>query len=130
GVGSDELALRRLDGGGQEIRLNVGDVGRILHAIPSPDGSKIAISSFDNVVRLVTLRGLTDPASTSADTTGAGTADGGAPTVGPAAVSATPWEQDARPAPRPRTWTGCARSAVPTAARSGTWPGRRMGDGW
>src|SRR5690625_8026594 len=70
GVGSDELALRRLDGGGQEIRLNVGDVGRILHAIPSPDGSKIAISSFDNVVRLVTLRGLTDPASTSADTTG------------------------------------------------------------
>src|SRR5690625_1327823 len=78
GVGSDELALRRLDGGGQEIRLNVGDVGRILHAIPSPDGSKIAISSFDNVVRLVTLRGLTDPASTSADTTGAGTADGGA----------------------------------------------------
>ena len=99
GVGSDELALRRLDGGGQEIRLNVGDVGRILHAIPSPDGSKIAISSFDNVVRLVTLRGLTDPASTSADTTGAGTADGGAPTVGPAAVSASPWEQDARPAP-------------------------------
>ncbi|MGP9843722.1 S41 family peptidase [Brachybacterium sp. 107] len=65
GVGSDVLALARLDGGGEEIRFDLGDVGRILHAIPSPDGSKIAISTHDNVVRLVTLRGLTDPARTS-----------------------------------------------------------------
>ncbi|WP_341853963.1 hypothetical protein [Brachybacterium sp. GPGPB12] len=62
GVGSDVLALARLDGGGEEIRLAVGEVGRILHAIPSPDGSRIAIVSHDNVVRLVTLRGLGDPA--------------------------------------------------------------------
>jgi len=62
GVGSDVLALARLDGGGEETRLDVGEVGRILHAIPSPDGSRIAIVSHDNVVRLVTLRGLEDPA--------------------------------------------------------------------
>ncbi|MDN5687764.1 MAG: PDZ domain-containing protein, partial [Brachybacterium sp.] len=65
GVGSDVLGLARLDGGGEEIRFDLGDVGRILHAIPSPDGSKVAISTHDNVVRLVTLRGLTDPAKTS-----------------------------------------------------------------
>ncbi|WP_193103815.1 S41 family peptidase [Brachybacterium sp. FME24] len=65
GVGSDVLALARLDGGGTEIRFDLGNVGRILHAIPSPDGSKVAISTHDNVVRLVTLRGLTDPAKTS-----------------------------------------------------------------
>ncbi|WP_422115996.1 S41 family peptidase [Brachybacterium sp. UNK5269] len=76
GVGSDVLALARLDGGGEEIRLDLGEVGRILHAIPSPDGSKVAISTHDDVVRLVTLRGLTDPATTSP----VGTAD---------------WEQDA-----------------------------------
>ena len=62
GVGSDVLALARLDGGGEETRLDVGEVGRILHAIPSPDGSRIAIVSHDNVVRLATLRGLEDPA--------------------------------------------------------------------
>ena len=114
GVGSDVLALRRLDGGGQEIRVDVGDVGRILHAIPSPDGSKIALSSYDNVVRLVTLRGLSDPASTSAGAPGAGGAgtggagasgagagpsDGRAASVGPVAATASPWEQDAEPAP-------------------------------
>ncbi|RCS82246.1 biopolymer transporter TolR [Brachybacterium alimentarium] len=65
GVGSDVLALARLDGGGDEVRFDLGDVGRILHAIPSPDGSKIAISTHDNVVRLVTLRGVTDPATVS-----------------------------------------------------------------
>ncbi|NMA75786.1 MAG: biopolymer transporter TolR, partial [Actinomycetales bacterium] len=86
GVGSDVLALARLDGGGEEIRLDVGEVGRILHAIPSPDGSKIAISSHDNVVRLVTLRGVEDPAKVSQRA---------------AAVkdpSATAWEQDAESA--------------------------------
>src|SRR5699024_5705098 len=62
GVGSDVLALARLDGGGEEIRLDVGPIGRILHAVPSPDGSKIALSTHDNVVRLVALRGLEDPA--------------------------------------------------------------------
>ena len=90
GVGSDVLALARLDGGGEEIRLDVGPIGRILHAIPSPDGSKIAISTHDNVVRLVTLRGLEDPAKVSQRT----------PTADPAASA---WEQDAEhavPAPR------------------------------
>lgn len=79
GVGSDVLALARLDGGGEEIRLDLGAVGRILHAIPSPDGSKIAISSHDNVVRLVTLRGLTDPATVTAGAGG----------------TASAWEQEA-----------------------------------
>ena len=90
GVGSDVLALARLDGGGEEIRLDVGPIGRILHAIPSPDGSKIAISTHDNVVRLVTLRGLEDPAKVSQRT----------PSADPAASA---WEQDAEhavPAPR------------------------------
>ena len=92
GVGSDVLALARLDGGGEEIRLDVGDVGRILHAIPSPDGAKIAISTHDNVVRLVTLRGLEDPARSSAP----------GPRTG-AATAASSWEQDAEhavPAPQ------------------------------
>ena len=90
GVGSDVLALARLDGGGEEIRLDLGEVGRILHAIPSPDGSKIAIASHDNVVRLVTLRGTDDPAKASHRT----------PATTPAASA---WEQDADsavPAPR------------------------------
>ncbi|GAA1490693.1 S41 family peptidase [Brachybacterium sacelli] len=87
GVGSDVLALARLDGGGEEIRFDLGDVGRILHAIPSPDGSKVAISTHDNVVRLVTLRGLTDPAKTSS-----------APSTG---GPASPWEQEGEDAPAP-----------------------------
>ncbi|MGP9536583.1 S41 family peptidase [Brachybacterium sp. AOP43-C2-M15] len=91
GIGSDVLALARLDGGGEEIRLDLGEVGRILHAIPSPDGSKLAISTHDNVVRLVTLRGLEDPARSSTS----------APRRKQAAAAA--WEQDAEhavPAPR------------------------------
>ncbi|MDN5821051.1 MAG: PDZ domain-containing protein, partial [Brachybacterium sp.] len=90
GVGSDVLALARLDGGGEEIRLDLGELGRILHAIPSPDGSKVAISTHDNVVHLVTLRGLEDPAKISHH-----------PTAKDPAASA--WEQDAVhsvPAPR------------------------------
>src|SRR5699024_6343934 len=82
GVGSDVLALARLDGGGEEIRLDVGPIGRILHAVPSPDGSKIALSTHDNVVRLVALRGLEDPAKVSQH----------APAADPAASA---WEQDA-----------------------------------
>lgn len=82
GVGSDVLALARLDGGGQEIRLDLGEVGRILHAIPSPDGSKVAISSHDNVVRLVTLRGIEDPAKVSRSSAAKD-------------PSASAWEQDA-----------------------------------
>ncbi|MDN6330660.1 MAG: biopolymer transporter TolR, partial [Brachybacterium sp.] len=90
GVGSDVLALARLDGGGEEIRLDLGERGRILHAIPSPDASKIAISTHDNVVHLVTLRGLEDPAKISHQ-----------PSAKETAASA--WEQDAEhavPAPR------------------------------
>src|SRR5699024_11195170 len=90
GVGSDRLALTRLDGGGEQITLDLGDVGRILHAIPSPDGSKIAVSTHDDVVRLVTLRGLTDPATTSASGAGASASGPG---------GASPWEQDADAAP-------------------------------
>ncbi|ASK65759.1 biopolymer transporter TolR [Brachybacterium avium] len=90
GVGSDVLALARLDGGGEEIRLDLGELGRILHAIPSPDGSKVAISTHDNVVHLVTLRGLEDPAKISHQASAKETA-------------ASAWEQDAEhavPAPR------------------------------
>lgn len=65
GVGSDVLAVRRLDAGDDEIRLDLGDVGRILHVAPSPDGRSVAIASQDGTVRLVTLRGLVDPARTS-----------------------------------------------------------------
>lgn len=93
GVGSDVLALARLDGGGEEIRLDLGEVGRILHAIPSPDGSKIAIASHDNVVRLVTLRGIEDPAKVSHRPV----------RTDAAASAASAWEQDADsavPAPR------------------------------
>ena len=63
-VGSDVLGLRRLDAGGDEIRLDLGNVGRILHAIPSPDGSRIALSCHDGTVRLATLTGVADPART------------------------------------------------------------------
>ncbi|MDO5661602.1 MAG: PDZ domain-containing protein [Brachybacterium sp.] len=66
GVGSDTLHLTRLDGQGEEIVLDIGDVGRILHAVPSPDGSRIAISTYDNVVRVVHLLGVTDPATSHA----------------------------------------------------------------
>ncbi|WP_233190650.1 S41 family peptidase [Brachybacterium sp. UMB0905] len=62
GVGSDVLALARLDGSGEPVILELGDVGRILHAIPAPDGSRVALSTHDNRVLLVTLEGLTDPA--------------------------------------------------------------------
>ncbi|MGP9695720.1 S41 family peptidase [Brachybacterium sp. AOP25-B2-12] len=64
-VGSDALGLRRLDAGGEELRLDVGQIGRILHAIPSPDGSRIALSTQDGVVRVVSLRGVEDPSRTS-----------------------------------------------------------------
>lgn len=83
GVGSDALGLARLDGGGEAILLEVGDVGRILHAVPSPDGSKIAISTYDNRVRLVTLRGITDPASVSQR-----------PAPETSTAPASPWEQE------------------------------------
>lgn len=89
GVGSDVLALARLDGGGEEIRLDLGEVGRILHALPSPDGSKVAITTHDNVVRLVTLRGIEDPAKASKHASAQDQAD-------------SVWEQDAEhavPAP-------------------------------
>ncbi|MBB5833068.1 S41 family peptidase [Brachybacterium aquaticum] len=92
GVGSDILALARLDGGGEEIRLDLGEVGRILHALPSPDGSRIAITSHDNVVRLVTLRGLTDPARSTS-------ASGSASSIGSSSTGSsaeqTGWETDA-----------------------------------
>jgi tricorn protease len=90
GVGSDVLALARLDGGGEEIRLGVGEVGRILHAIPSPDGSRIALSSHDNVVRLVTLRGLEDPAK---EATGKG--EGAQARTGAGTGADAAWEADA-----------------------------------
>jgi tricorn protease len=90
GVGSDVLALARLDGGGEEIRLGVGEVGRILHAIPSPDGSRIALSSHDNVVRLVTLRGLEDPAK---EATGKG--EGAQARTGAGTGPDAAWEADA-----------------------------------
>src|SRR5699024_4945463 len=38
GVGSDVLELTRLEGGGEEIRLDIGPIRRILHAIHSTDG--------------------------------------------------------------------------------------------
>ena len=94
GVGSDVLAIARLDGSGKPTLLDVGDVGRILHAVPSPDGSKVAISTHDNRVRLVTLRGIEDPAlsshrgrSAAARTTGA---------AGPES-----WQQDEATPPEP-----------------------------
>src|SRR5699024_6383793 len=59
-----------------------GRVGRLLHALPAADGSKIAPSTHDTVVRLVTLRGLEDPAKVSQH----------APAADPAASA---WEQDA-----------------------------------
>ncbi|MCG7311391.1 S41 family peptidase [Brachybacterium sp. ACRRE] len=64
-TGSDALALRRLDAEGEQITLDLGPVGRILHAVPSPDGTRIAIATHDYVVRVVTLRGILDPAATS-----------------------------------------------------------------
>ncbi|UQN28654.1 S41 family peptidase [Brachybacterium kimchii] len=64
-TGSDALALRRLDAEGEQITLDLGSVGRILHAVPSPDGTRIAIATHDYVVRVVTLRGILDPAGTS-----------------------------------------------------------------
>ncbi|WP_152353901.1 S41 family peptidase [Brachybacterium subflavum] len=64
-TGSDALALRRLDAEGEQITLDLGPVGRILHAVPSPDGTRIAIATHDYVVRVVTLRGVLDPAGAS-----------------------------------------------------------------
>jgi tricorn protease len=65
--GSDQLALRRLDAEGEQITFDLGGVGRILHLAASPDGSKVAIVSHDAVVRVVTLRGIVDPARTSGE---------------------------------------------------------------
>lgn len=91
GVGSDVLALARLDGGGEPITLEVGEVGRILHAVPSPDGSAVAIFTYDNRVLLVTLRGIVDPA---------GLSPAGAPARKDTAhAGPEPWDQDSAPEP-------------------------------
>lgn len=90
GVGSDVLSLVRLDGGGEEVRLDVGPVGRILHAAPSPDGSHVAISTHDNVLRLVTLRGVEDPSAPSAASAPSTPSSSGA---APSGTGASPWEQ-------------------------------------
>lgn len=94
GVGSDVLALARLDGGGDPLLLDVGEVGRILHAVPSPDGSAVAISTYDNRVLLVTLRGIVDPATVSHRPATSGTASSSGGSTGP-----EPWDQDSAPEP-------------------------------
>lgn len=81
GVGSDRLALVRLDGSGEPIELDLGPLGRVLHAAPSPDGSRVAVSTSENAVHLVTLRGVEDPSRTAAQEA--------AP-----ASAASAWEQD------------------------------------
>lgn len=81
GVGSDRLALVRLDGSGEPIEADLGPLGRVLHAAPSPDGSRVAVSTSENAVHLVTLRGVEDPSRTAAQEA--------AP-----ASAASAWEQD------------------------------------
>lgn len=71
GVGSDDLHLRRLDASGEEVRLGIGartggGIGRILHALPSPDGSRVALSTHDNRLWLAELSGVADPAADAA----------------------------------------------------------------
>src|SRR5699024_247408 len=108
-----------------EIRLDVGPIGRILHAVPSPDGSKIALSTHDNVVRLVALRGLEDPAKVSRH----------APAADPAASA---WEQDAEhavAAPRLDHVREVGRSSGGEArdlawSRDGGWPVRPEPNSW
>lgn len=84
GVGSDDLHVRRLDAGGEEIALGIADladggIGRILHAVPSPDGSRVALSTHDNRLWLAELTGVADPAGASAP---------GTATAGPSASAA------------------------------------------
>ena len=54
-VGSDALGVRRLDASSNADVFDLGDVGRILHAVPSADGRRVAISSHDGTVRVVDL---------------------------------------------------------------------------
>src|SRR5699024_5722128 len=108
GVGSDVLALARLDGGGEEIRLDVGPIGRILHAIPSPPAPW----------------GAWCP-SAGSRTPRRSPSTHRPPTPPPPPGSRTP----STPSPR-HAWTTCARWAAPAAARCGTWPGPRTGGGW
>ena len=100
GVGSDRLALARLDGSGEEISFDLGDVGRILHAIPSPDGSRVAISTSENAILLVRLDGVDDPAAGNADKRGADPADKAEASADASASDS--WEQEAAPADGPR----------------------------
>lgn len=103
GVGSDQLALVRLDGGGEEIRLDLGDVGRILHVAPAPSGSRLAVTTSENKVLLVRLEGVEDPAG---DAAAGGEANSGATKSGAAKGDDRAdgaWEQEAElPARRPR----------------------------
>lgn len=66
GVGSDQLGLARLDGTGSRTLLDVGDVGRILHLAPAPDGTKVAFSTHDNRVFLARLDGVSTGSSDDA----------------------------------------------------------------
>ena len=66
-------------------------MGRILHAIPSPDGSRVAISTHDNRVLLVRLGGVEDPAGEK-DTEKAGTGSSQSSAQGSSEGSS--WQQE------------------------------------
>ncbi|MFC0673641.1 S41 family peptidase [Brachybacterium hainanense] len=85
GVGSDDLHVRRLDAGGPEVPLGIGaltdgGIGRILHAFPSPDGARVALSTHDNRLWLAELDGVADPAA-GPDAAAASAAEPAPPTL-------------------------------------------------
>ncbi|MDO5629578.1 MAG: S41 family peptidase [Mobilicoccus sp.] len=53
--GADALLLAPLDGSAEPTTLAQGQLGRVLHLMPSPDGEAAAVISHDNSVRLVDL---------------------------------------------------------------------------
>lgn len=73
GVGSDQLGIALLDGTGSQRLLDVGNVGRILHAVTAPSGEAVAFSTHDHRVFVARLEGVPR--------------DGGAAGVGPDSVS-------------------------------------------
>lgn len=97
GVASDKLLLTQLDGCGEPTVLDVGEIGRILHAVPSPDGRSVALATHDDTVHLVTLTGIEDPAGEPRPIEETAAQETAGPERSDAAASATTaraWGQD------------------------------------
>lgn len=53
--GEDCLEVANLDGTGEIRRIAQGQIGRVLHIAPAPDGTKVALISHDGRILIVTI---------------------------------------------------------------------------